>query len=84
MLKADQSWPSIQALRRNGTVTITYVVGWTSADLIPERIKQGLKQYVTYLDLDRDGMEIRAFEALQAAERCWSDRIWWSAPQWGE
>ena len=83
-LKPEQSWPSVQSGRRKGVIEITYVVGWTSADLIPERIKQGIRQYVTYLDLDRDGMEIRALDALQAAERCWSDRIYWSAPQWGD
>lgn len=83
VLKPSQSWPSVQSDRRVGSVEIVYVVGWTSADLMPERIKQGIRQYVTYLDLDRDGMELRALEALQAAERCWSDRISWSAPQWG-
>jgi uncharacterized phiE125 gp8 family phage protein len=82
VLKPDQEWPSIQSDRRNGAVTITYVVGWTSADLVPERIKHGIRQYVTYLDLDRDGLESRALDALQAAERCWTDRIWWTAPRW--
>lgn len=81
-LAPDQSWPDLQCSRLNGNVEITYVVGWTSADLVPERIKQGIRQYVTYLDADRDGMEVRALDALQAAERCWSDRIWWTAPRW--
>lgn len=80
-LKPDQSWPSLQSARLNGNVEITYVVGWTTADLVPERIKQGIRQYVTYLDLDRDGLEVRALESLQAAERCWSDRVWWTSPQ---
>jgi uncharacterized phiE125 gp8 family phage protein len=83
-LKVDQTWPTLQTLKRNGLVEITYVVGWTSADLIPERIKQGIRQYVTYLDQDRDGMDVRALDAQQAAERCWSDRIGWAAPQWGD
>lgn len=84
VLKVDQSWPAVQSERRNGIVEIVYVVGWTSADLVPERIKQGIRMYCTYLDLDRDGMEIRALEAKQAAERCWDDRISWSAPCWGD
>ena len=84
VLKAGQSWPGTQSERRNGIVEIKYVVGWTSADLVPERIKQGIRQYVTYLDLDRDGMEVRALDAKLAAERCWDDRIHWSAPCWGE
>lgn len=83
VLKVGQTWPSTQSGRINGVVEIVYVVGWTSAVAVPERIKQGLKQYVAYLDLDRDGMEERALEAMQAAERCWSDRIYWTSPQWG-
>jgi uncharacterized phiE125 gp8 family phage protein len=83
VLKPDQSWPTVQSGRRNGAVTITYYVGWTSADLVPERIKQGLRQYVAYLDLDRAGIEASAVQAKDAAERCWSDRILWSHPQYG-
>lgn len=82
VLKAAQSWPALQADRRNGRVEITYIVGWTTADLIPEQIRQGLRMYVTYLDLDRDGSDPRARAAQLAAERCWSDRIWWTAPRY--
>jgi len=83
VLKPDQSWPNYQSTRRNGAIEIIYVVGWTSPTLIPERIKQGIRQFVAYLELDRDGMEVRALDARAAAERCWADRISWSAPQWG-
>lgn len=82
VLKPGQSWPSLQSEKRNGRVEITYVVGWTTAAAVPERIKQGIRQWVTYLDLDRDGAEARALEARQAAERCWSDRISWTPPEW--
>jgi uncharacterized phiE125 gp8 family phage protein len=82
VLKAGQNWPSVQAERRNGRVEIIYVVGWTSADSVPERIKQGIRQYVAYLDLDRDGLEPQALAARQAAERCWSDRVAWTPPTW--
>lgn len=82
VLKPSQSWPSVQSDRRLGAVEITYVVGWTAPELVPERIKQGIRQYVTYLDADRDGLEALAMNAQQAAERCWSDRIWWTAPRW--
>ena len=82
VLKVGQTWPVVQSERRNGIVEIVYVVGWTEPELVPERIKQGLRQYVTYLDLDRDGMEDRALEALNAAYRCWSDRICWTSPEW--
>lgn len=81
VLKPGQSWPSVQSDKRNGCVEIIYVVGWTSADLVPERIKQGIRQFVTYLDLDRAGIEVRALEARQAAERCWADRIHWTGPR---
>jgi uncharacterized phiE125 gp8 family phage protein len=82
VLKPDQSWPGVQSDRRNGRVEIIYVVGFTDASLVPERIKQGIRQYVAYLDLDRDGLEIQAAQARQAAERCWSDRIVWTPPVW--
>lgn len=82
VLKPTQSWPSVQSEKRNGAVEIVYLVGWTTAELVPERIKHGIKQYVAYLDLDRDGMEGQALAAKDAAERCWSDRIWWSGPEW--
>lgn len=80
VLKPEQSWPTVQSDRRDGLVIITYVVGWTSAVLVPERIKQGIKQYVTFLEMDRDGLG--GYDAKQAAERCWSDRISWTAPGW--
>ena len=82
VLKAGQSWPSAQAERRNGVIEIVYVCGWTDPALVPERIKQGIKQYVTYLDADRDGTDPNGLAALQAAHRCWSDRIEWTAPEW--
>lgn len=82
VLKPNQSWPSVQSDRRNGRVEIVYVAGWDAPEDVPERIKQGIKQFVAYLDLDRDGMEPQALAARQAAERCWSDRVAWSAPSW--
>lgn len=83
VLKPSQSWPSLQSERRNGRVEITYVVGWTSAAAVPERIRHGIKLHVTASDLDRDGYEERAVAAMQAAQRCWSDRVFWTPPQWG-
>jgi uncharacterized phiE125 gp8 family phage protein len=84
VLKPGQSWPSLQSERRSWRVEVIYVVGWTSAALVPERIKQGIRQFVAYLDLDRDGLEPQALAARQAAERCWSDRIAWTPPSWCE
>jgi uncharacterized phiE125 gp8 family phage protein len=81
VLKPDQSWPSVQSARLHGRVTITYVAGWSDVGSIPQLIKQGLLMYVTYLDLDRDGLEQGAMAAKQAAERCWSDRITWTPPR---
>jgi uncharacterized phiE125 gp8 family phage protein len=82
VLKSDQAWPSWQQTRLNGAIEIVYVVGWASADLIPERIRQGIRQYVGYLYLDREGAETNALAAEQAAERCWSDRISWTGAEW--
>lgn len=82
VLKPNQTWPDTQSDRRNGTVTITYVVGWLTPVDVPAKIRQGILQYVTYLDQDRDGLEPLALQARQAAERCWSDRINWTTPRW--
>jgi hypothetical protein len=68
----SQSWPAVQSDRLGGAVLVTYVVGWTSAALIPERIKQGLRIYVTWLDGNRDGMD---GDHCAAAEACWNDRV---------
>lgn len=72
------AWPSVQS-ERPRPVQITYVVGWSDQASIPERIKQGIRMYVTYLDLDRDGMEVQAEAARRAAEACWTDAV-----EWGE
>lgn len=78
---ANQSWPSLQSDRRTGRVEITYVVGWTAASLVPQRIRQGIRMYVAYLDADRDGLAEQASAARAAAEACWADRIEWQAPE---
>jgi len=72
-----QMWPSVQE-RRDDAVRITYVVGWQTPAQVPERIKQGIRQYVAYLDAVRDGLDVQAHAAEQAAERCWIDRVYWN------
>lgn len=81
VLKAGQSWPTLQSLRQSGRVVITYVVGEANATDIPERIKQGIRLYASSLDADRDGMELTAQQAREAAYRCWGDRVYWTPPQ---
>jgi len=76
----NKMWPSIQPDRITGCVRITYVVGWTRVEDIPQRIKQGIRGYITYLDADRDGLEPNAMQALQMAQACWSDRMFWTPP----
>jgi uncharacterized phiE125 gp8 family phage protein len=78
---SDQSWPTLQGDRNTGRIQITYVVGWSLVADIPERIKQGIRMYVSYLDADRDGMEAQALAALNAAHRCWSDQLYLVEPQ---
>lgn len=80
VLKPNQVWPALQSTRFTPRVIVTYVIGWTSADLVPERIKQGIRMYVAYLDLDREGLE-DADKARTAAEACWSDRVYWIQPE---
>lgn len=73
----DVSWPALQADRRTGRVQITYVAGWATVASIPEKIKQGIRMYVTYLDADRDGMDAQATAARESAAACWSDVVHW-------
>jgi uncharacterized phiE125 gp8 family phage protein len=79
---AGQTWPSLQSDRRVGRVEITYVVGWTDKALVPERILQGIRSYVGYLDSDREGLDVDAEKARAAAEACWTDRVYWKPPTW--
>lgn len=79
----NQVWPAVQS-DRVSPVQITYVVGWTSPALIPESIKQGIRSYVAYLAMDREGAEMFGSTALAdaartAAHNCWGDRV--SVPQ---
>jgi uncharacterized phiE125 gp8 family phage protein len=78
---ANQLWPSVQPDRLTGRIVITYVVGWATVEAIPERIKQGIRLYLGYLDADRDGLEPNAAQALRMAEACWDDRVTWIEPQ---
>lgn len=82
MRGVQQAWPGLQGGRLGGRVEIAYVVGWTAKDLIPERIKQGIRSYVGYLDSDREGLDVDANRALAAAQACWSDRVFWKSPAW--
>lgn len=78
----NQVWPVLQADRWTGRVVITYVVGWTAPAQIPERILQGIRVYVGYLDSDREGLDTDGERARQAAEACWTDRVYWKPPAW--
>ncbi len=74
---SGQSWPSLHAGRLSGRIEITYVIGWSDVKFIPERIKQGIRMYVAYMDSDREGMDTGA----KAAEAFWDDRARWIEPQ---
>jgi len=78
---SQQVWPAIAPNRLVGRVEITYVVGFgADGTTVPERIKQGIRMYLTYLDADRDGMELAGEQAMKAAESCWTDRVRWIEP----
>jgi uncharacterized phiE125 gp8 family phage protein len=79
---ANQTWPTLQAFRKVNRVEIVYVVGWTSAALIPDSIKQGMRVVIGYVEADRDGMDPAAEQALRVAKLFWTDRVFWTPPQY--
>lgn len=81
-LAAGQVWPTLQSLRTVNRVQIEYVVGWTSRDLIPEAIRQGMRVYIGNMDADRDGMETGTEQARRVAQSFWSDRVFYLPPQY--
>lgn len=78
--KPQQSYPALQSDRQAPRIEILYVIGWTSADLVPERIKQGIRIYITWLDRNRDGMNPDAKNGCPAAAACWTDIVPWIYP----
>jgi uncharacterized phiE125 gp8 family phage protein len=76
----NQVWPPLQD-RYSGKIEITYVVGFSTVAAIPERIKQGIRMYVAYLDSDREGFDQDGERARKAAEACWDDRVIWIEPE---
>jgi uncharacterized phiE125 gp8 family phage protein len=79
-LAVNQTWPTLVSLRRAGRVEITYVAGYTAANLVPEKIKNGIRMYLSYLDSNRDGYEGNSDQARKAALACWDDRVRWIEP----
>ncbi len=75
----DQTWPTVQTGRVN-PITITYVVGWETAEAVPERIKQGIRFRLAAYHADREGMDTQA--SITAAENCWDDRVFWPEPEY--
>ena len=78
LLTNTQTWPTLGP-GLQAKVKITYIVGYTTRDLIPEAIKQGLRAYVAALDADRDGLAGGDL-AMQAARLCWRDRVFCIGP----
>jgi len=81
VLKPNQTWPAVQATRLTPNVMIKYIIGWDATSKIPERIKQGIRMYVAYLDADREGLD-DADKARKAAEACWTDCVHWIEPEY--
>ena len=79
-LAVNQAWPSVQC-ERGSAVTITYVVGWTSEDLVPESIVNGIA-LLTSARYERLTGPAWA-DAMKAAESSWrlAGRVYWKAPE---
>jgi len=64
-----QSWPTLQS-DRSLSVVITYVVGWTAPDLVPETIKQGIRLLAASMPRPRD-TAVDMDAVTRAAQACW-------------
>ena len=76
------AWPALQS-GRDWPVIVTYVVGRTSADDVPELVKQGIRILAAAMDQDRDGLvEADLQAARSAAETYWAleGRVWPAPP----
>jgi uncharacterized phiE125 gp8 family phage protein len=81
-LASNQTWPAVQSLRSVNRIEIAYVAGWTAKELIPEDIKQGMRVLIGMMDVDRDGMEPGSEQALRVAKAFWTDRVFWTPPEY--
>ena len=72
----------MQSLRHVGRIEIIYIVGYTSRDLIPEEIKQGMRVLIGNMDADRDGMDPNSEQAMRVAKMFWTDRVFWIPPEY--
>jgi uncharacterized phiE125 gp8 family phage protein len=78
----DQTWPEVQTDRRF-PVSVTYVAGWSDVADIPELVKQGMRLFVTAMDMDRAGGSPDAAAARKAADALWSPyRVFCREPEW--
>ena len=69
-LAPNQSWPAVQC-GRDLPITVTYVAGWTSAEQVPELVKQGMRFFLASLEMDRLGGTAEAVAARTAAMHTW-------------
>lgn len=81
-LASGQSWPAVDGDRKVGRIEIIYLVGYTSRDLIPEEIKQGMRVLIGNMDADRDGMDPNSEQAMRVAKMFWTDRVFPIPPQY--
>lgn len=80
-LGVNQAWPAVQS-ERGSAITITYVVGWTAEELVPEHIVNGIA-LLTSARYER--LTGPAWEAsVKAAESSWqlAGRVYWKAPEY--
>jgi len=78
VLGYGKSWPSITLRPANGVI-ITFIAGYgTTADEVPERVKQAIKVLVGHLYENREATDIKEFKEVPFAVHALLglDRIW--------
>jgi uncharacterized phiE125 gp8 family phage protein len=78
-LAPNQVWPTVQS-QRPMAVEVTYVVGWTSADLIPGDILDGIYLLVgdTYEHREHAVIGTITGELPNGVISKFADRVWWT------
>ena len=74
----NMTWPALQS-DRLGRVQVEYVTGWTSAALVPAKVKQGMLLLASHWFTERQAVNVGNITGVMpfGVESCWAPyRVW--------